>query len=119
MCSSNAETEMLTRYQTQTNENEVVGDVIRFDYGTANATENGVTINLDFSPKLFFFMAGEDYFYASISPAAYAWGGHWNLPSVVSTPINWAGNSIVLSEITAPIVYAAIGYGTKTGGDAE
>lgn len=107
--SSNAETETMTSYQTQTNENEVVGDVIRFDYGTANATADGVTISLDFSPKLLFFMAGEDNFYASISPAAYAWGGHQNLPSFMSTPINWAGNSIFLPEITSPITYVAIG----------
>lgn len=107
--SSNAETETVARYQTQTNENEVVGDVIHFDYGTANAAANGVTLNFDFLPKLLFFMAGEDNFYASIFPAAYAWGGHWNLPSFMSTPINWAGNSIFLPEITEPIVYVAIG----------
>lgn len=107
----------LKSYQTQTNENEVVGDVIRFDYGTANATANGVTISLNFSPKLFFFMAGDGPIYFSIFPAAYACGGSGK--SAFSTPINWAGDSIVLPEITKPIVYAAIGYGTKTGGNAE
>lgn len=99
----------LKSYQTQTNENEVVGDVIRFDYGTANATANGVTINLDFSPKLFFFMIGDGSLESCIFPSV----------STSGYSISWLGNSIVLSEITKPIVYAAIGYGTKTGGDAE
>lgn len=110
--SSNAETETVTSYQTQTNENEVVGDVIRFDYGTANATESGVTINLDFSPKLFFFMAGEAgsaEFYSSVFPAAYAWGGMGNGAAFQRTPINWGANSIFLPEITEPIVYIAMG----------
>lgn len=102
--SSNAETEtVVARYQTQTNENEVVGDVIRFDYGTANAAANGVTVNFDFSPKLFFFVARDAFFYFSVFPAVRASTG------TSSTPINWMGNSIVLPEIAEPIVYAAIG----------
>ena len=111
------------KYLSQTNENKIVGNMLRMAYGQKiiETTEQNLTFSFDFVPLLIILawrngQSNNFGVYSSIFPATYAAGGNTSSTQPQSLDLNWQGNNIILElytnsgpDVDDTIYYFAIG----------
>lgn len=89
------------KYLTQTNENKIVGNMLRMTYGQKAGTGQDLAFNFDFIPKFVVFSwykkSSASYgVYSAISPSTYAAGGNSSASDSQAFDLEWMGNRVIL-----------------------
>ena len=109
------------RYLTQTNENKIVGNMLRMAYGQKEGTGQDLAFSFDFVPKFIVFAwykkSSASYgIYSAIFPSTYAAGGNSSASNSQAFNLEWTGNRVTLKvdsngdpEVGDTVYFFAVG----------